>query len=374
VTGYTEATPCNFTDIYNADVAGGWGVFSRQGTNQFFSTAYLNIGDGSTTSWFADTYKQIGFDDGLFSANWLYAIRVRNAASFRFGELMNAAKKTTGKGCAMYIIEPAVYRNIEIIRGDNNANILLYNSFINGGTDHAANRTIGGHYPVTDHGVTIKIYNCLFNNVFPGWLSDGNADVSNLTVEHAHSGCVALAGAVDRFTINRAGSRYIRFRFAGATLKNVYGRDGQGVGLYAGLTSDNCYIINGDLDLWTVTWDPSPYPTIYRQYEFDLKVIDKDNAAINAATVKIWDKDSNLVVDTTTNASGDIATQTITRGYYNYANGDTLQEASPHLIKIEKAGYTTYEADFTLGDKTDWLIALQPAGILRNPPMTGGMV
>lgn len=113
---------------------------------------------------------------------------------------------------------------------------------------------------------------------------------------------------------------------------------------------------------------------MWDQYEFDLKVIDKDNVAINAATVKVWDKDSNLIVDTTTNASGVITTQTISRGYYNQANGNTLQEKSPHLIKIEKAGYTTYEADFTLDDKTNWLIALQPAGLLRNPPMTGGMV
>ena len=29
------------------------------------------------------------------------------------------------------------------------------------------------------------------------------------------------------------------------------------------------------------------------------------------------------------------------------------------IIKIEKAGYTTYEADFTLDAKKDWLVALQ---------------
>jgi hypothetical protein len=376
VTGYTEGTPCNCTDVYNADVAGAWGVFSRQGLNQFFSTAYLNVGDGSTTTWFADTYKQIGFDDGLFSAAWLHAIRVYNNATFRFGELMNATKKTTGKGCALYIEEPAVYRDIAVIRADSSATLLLYDSFINGGTDNAANRTVGGYYPVTDYGATVKIYNCIFNNAFPGWLSDGNLDLFNLTVEHSVNGCLGIAGSIDRFTMNRSKERYLHVRSAGSTIKNAYGRDGEGVGLYAGLTTTNCYVVNADLDLWTITWNPSPYPTIYRQYEFDLKVIDKDNTAINGATVKIWDKNSNLIVDTTTNASGVIATQTITRGTYTQATGNTLQEKSPHLIKIEKAGYTTYEADFTLDDKMDWLIALQVGGggLLRNPPMTGGMV
>ena len=142
-------------------------------------------------------------------------------------------------------------------------------------------------------------------------------------------------------------------------------------------SSVNFYVINTACK-WLVGFFNSASAVLYRQYEFDLKVIDKDNTPIQTATVKIWDKDSNLIVDTTTNASGVIAPQTITRGYYNQANGGTLQEASPHLIKIEKAGYTTYEADFTLDAKKGWLIALQTGaaggGLMRNPPMTGGMV
>jgi len=139
------------------------------------------------------------------------------------------------------------------------------------------------------------------------------------------------------------------------------------------ITNSN-YVINYDTDAWNIDWwGADGGGKIYRQYEFDLKVIDKDNIPINTATVKICDKDRNLIVETTTTASGVIATQSISRGYYDQANGDTLQEASPHLIKIEKAGYTTYEADFTLDAQKDWLIALQTT-ILRNPSMGGGMV
>jgi hypothetical protein len=355
VTGYTEGTPCNFTDIYNADVAGAWGVVTRQCTDQFCFDCKVVIGDGSTATWFKDSQKHVLWTD-LSVAEYDVGLRGRT----------NSHIET--EYCSFYVAQK-------------------WNAVTIGGTS-------GEYAP------DVKIDHCSFDAAYGAgvcairWITDGyiknsilkntmifqtGADIDNVT-EHLESSSAtiyalgALSGTLSDIKVLKTVRGVLLYGSTGSTMKGLYMRNAS--------TSDlnlwnnfNHYIINADFQssAWRLLYSASTSGTVYRQYELDLKVIDKDNVAINGATVKIWDKDSNLVVDTTTNVSGVIATQTITRGYYNKANGSTLQEASPHLIKIEKAGYTMYEADFTLGDKIDWLIALQTS-ILRNPSMGGGMV
>ena len=372
VTGYTEATPCNFTDIYNADVAGGWGKVTKQGAKHFFFQCYLAIGDGSTTTHFADKDAYIYFDE--LGGNWASYIKVYNHAHFTLGELVDASKKSTRRGCTIcHNATSNPKRIINILHGD--AVCKFYSSLIaNGGSYRGMAIYAEDSAAVPD----VTLYNC---SVLMAALSKVNNDIYNFTAtgdKTVDSTYVFLStsGLMDGVTIrNVTRPLYANYSYP-MTVKNMSLYDYTDIGIYA-LATD-IYFINCDIQFptWNFNNNNNQGGKIYRQYEFDLKVTDKDNVAIQTATVKIWDKDSNLIVDTTTDASGDIATQTITRGYYNQANGNTLQEASPHLIKIEKAGYTTYEADFTLDDKTDWLIALQAAGggLMRNPPMTGGMV
>ena len=360
VTAYTEGTPCNLTDVYNADVAGSWGVVTRQCTSQFCFDAGLKIGDGSTATWFADSNKQIKFTSGCPQE----IVEVTANGNFRLGEIVSG--KITKNGCSL-ISDKAT---VAYIRGDteNNgtAKINIYSCLLS---------SIGAERIFILYATLPKVYNCIFtrNTLFN---ICKQVDYYNVLIDNVNAGIRASTGTFDKITINGATFGALYVGNTDFNMSNVYGRNNTYVAYLYSDFDGNGYLINPDFDTWAFNWEVGSYGKVWRQYEFDLKVIDKDNVAINAATVKIWDKDSNLIVDTTTNASGVIATQTITRGYYNQANGDTLQEASPHLIKIEKADYTTYEADFTLGDKTDWLIALQAAGggLMRNPPLTGGMV
>lgn len=370
VTGYTEATPCNFTDIYNADVAGGWGKVTRQCTNQFCFAAGLKIGDGSTTTWFADGSKYIIFTvapitNAVYNPCSLYVV---GNANFRLGTLTDASKKTTKNGCVISF-ESGTSGRLSIA-GTANAKVELYSSYLSSPLIC---------YLWCRHGTSGHLFN-MYNSSISGM---DTLSIDSFTVDHFNNlhicngvaGTIGLRtlGTLDRITIydtvlGTLGSDSTW----GVTAKNIYARKNTYIFRAYNITVD-CTLINVDSDQWNLKWDGTSSAKVYRKYEFDLKVTDKNNTPIQTATVKIWDKDSNLVVDTTTDANGVIATQTITRGYYNQANGNTLQEASPHLIKIEKAGYPTYEADFTLEEKTDWLIALQTS-ILRNPSMGGGMV
>ena len=101
----------------------------------------------------------------------------------------------------------------------------------------------------------------------------------------------------------------------------------------------------------------------YREYTLDLKVINENGDTISGATVKIWDKNDNLVVDTTT-ANGIIPTQTLVHSDYQHTPGGgnydyTQTMHTPHTLQISKAGYQTYKKKFTLDEKIDWRIRLR---------------
>jgi len=354
--GYSEATPCNFTDIYNADVAGGWGVWTRQGTGQFFSQAHIEVGDGTTTTWLAEENKQLCFDTAVLTAHYQYLFRVRNSATMRLGALLNATEKTTGRGCAVCYEHSTI--TYYFIRGDDTATVLLYNSFLDGAVAFTGNIFLCGYHLNTNYTTTVKIYNCLFHRCFPAWLSGGNLDLYNLTVENCKNGLAAVAGTIDKLQINRSFQRNVQFRFAGCTVKNVTSKDTQSYSLWAGLTTDNCYLVNADLDDWTIWWEPSPYPTIYRQYEFDLKVVDSVGTGIDSAKVKIWDKDDIIVTNTTTDASGVLATQTLNYGYYNQAGGNTPVMQTPHEMRIYEYGKEMMSSKSSIEQVTDWALTM----------------
>jgi len=51
----------------------------------------------------------------------------------------------------------------------------------------------------------------------------------------------------------------------------------------------------------------------------------------------------------------------VSRGYYDQAHGNTLQDYGPHTLTITKAGYQTYVKKFVLSAKTSWEIKLAQA-------------
>jgi len=104
ITGYTAGTPCTFLDVYNADVAGGWGKVTKQCVNQYCLNAKLVIGDGSTTTWFVDSAQQILWNDALFTTV-IHMITIKTNATAIFGKLLSATDKTCYDGCAFICLE-----------------------------------------------------------------------------------------------------------------------------------------------------------------------------------------------------------------------------------------------------------------------------
>jgi len=105
------------------------------------------------------------------------------------------------------------------------------------------------------------------------------------------------------------------------------------------------------------------------QYTFDLKLLNEQGNPIENATVKIVDTEGSTVATITTDASGDIAQQTITykqytggtlksSGYHQYL-ADDVTTLTPHTVTISKSGYLTKKVKYTLTTKTTEIETLE---------------
>jgi hypothetical protein len=350
VTGCSSHTPCTFTDVYNADVAGGWGKVHLQGTTQFSFDCSLYIGDGTTATYFKDLNKEVYFNDDQKMCS-------RTNSTTTFGKKEDTICASSGvtifvsyktlKYNDWNFDGTAYFYDTKIIGFDNSAGaILTYERptiYISGTFEVISLKIemLRGFGPNNSNGIVrkLEITNC--GDVGAGF-NPSYSVYDDALVFKNNRGMIVTDSWTGSFQNIKACSNTALID----------------LGRYTG----NVYCVNFEVDSWVFTWYGATggTGTIYRQYTFDLKVTDKDQNAISGATVTVKDKDGNTVFSVTSNASGDIATQTVSRGYYDQTHGDTLQEYSPHTLTITKEGYQTYTGNLTLSQKTNRTIALQP--------------
>ena len=98
-----------------------------------------------------------------------------------------------------------------------------------------------------------------------------------------------------------------------------------------------------------------------------LKVIKANGDAIPEATVKMWDKNDNLVLDTTTDQNGEITKTDIKVVRTSWQSGSanssvsSYEEYGPFTLEIFKSGHYRYISKFDLTKKIDCPISLPPA-------------
>jgi hypothetical protein len=73
---------------------------------------------------------------------------------------------------------------------------------------------------------------------------------------------------------------------------------------------------------------------------------------------------STITPTTFTDANGNIPTRCVTRGYYDQAHGDVLQDYAPLLIIISKDGFMDYRDEMSIAMKTAYQISMN-----RTVPM-----
>jgi hypothetical protein len=362
-TGGTSGDPITFQNICDANDAGGWGVVDANGTSQFIFSCRLYIGDGGTVTYFTDYDKQIVFTDTSISASGQFWILSQTNATVTFGTLISATYKSTAYGIDFITLNSTYWGRICNTTG------LVY--FYGCSFSSLSSCLIRGG------GVNGRFWNCILRTTTSLESFSTGSDIFNLTAVGAQTATRFFTGVtMDR--IIGLGVTYGAYAYNpadGVTIRNLMLRGIVGFAVYieAASTVANCYLINPDFDAWNFRWLTAPYnATVYRQYTINVTVTNKDGNALSNATVSLVDKNGTSVFSVTTDTNGNIATQTVTRGTYSQATGDSLQDLSPHTLTISKTGYQSYVKKFTLTAQTVWEIKLakaQPILLDRGEPV-----
>lgn len=363
----------SFTDIYNADIAGSWGVVTRQCLNQFCFSCHIVIGDNTNVTKLEDTSKQIIFTNGIVSAGNINQIEIKTNSEMTLGSIISGY--ITTNGCSIISQETTLNRIHHMVYL-NKGKVYLYSCNLIAlcaiaPGQCAVSGLLTGSY--VDSTPVMKVFNTICSRV--QLESCTQADIYNVIITDSSYGYTSLSPTLTGLTSQKIDNEALQlYRMnSSLTMQNlkIEANDGSNR-IRADIMTGDAYLIDCEVDVWNFYWARSPYPLVYRQNSFDARAIDETETGILGAGVKIWDFGGVLVTDTTTNATGYISTQTLSFGYYSQPHGNTPTMKTPHTIEISKAGYQSYVTKFTVNKKLDWTLRLlktQPIQFCEGIPI-----
>lgn len=346
VTGYTEETPCTFDDIYDADVAGSWGVVHKVG-NCYKIDVRLLIGDGSTATYLATENEAVEF-----IANSVWTCYLQLQAYLRMGKLDTNSVATLGSTFIFndYQCTSAFYANVT------GATFKFYDSQVY----MIGNKLANG--PVYWRCATLDIKD------------------SKVVYESAQRFVIYTDATIDglklynnTFITNQSPTTpWKNIKFIGLTSNAFHPHFGSPVTLENVIIGDersrsfNNYHATCNLVNPTLNWDEITLTAIhsddywYVKFTLDVHVSDYNTGNnISGATVTLYDTDGAEVFSTTTDSNGEITQQEITYRYIYYNN--VTKTYSPHKLIVKKAGYQTEQDIFDMDEKKSLQISLQKA-------------
>lgn len=360
----------NFAALVAADTAGGWGVFTADasGTQIRSAATQIVIGDGTNACAFVDTGKEVLFDY-TGSGGPTYLIDVAANSSLVLGTLNDAATYDTCNGVDFILMSR--YGISDLANRVSSTSAYYYSCSFSAIPQPGWGGGIMRIQGSANAGTTanVRVWNCVFDNQATLYACNEYAEFYNVIVSKTSgtSGLNSLrSSTINRITIYRCDYSITNTGFGvTSTYRNILSLNATSAFLRQESNND-CYLVNPDVDSRTFTFTGTG--KVYWQYEFDLQT-----AA--GATVTLTDKDGNVVFSVVADeTSGEIDTQTVSRGYYAQSTGDTLQDYGPFTLTISKAGYLTYtHTGIVLDEKIDWRISLMSeADAAALFPSTGG--
>ena len=327
---------------------GQWGVSWNEGWHFRFNVHRIVIGDGSTTTWFTETYKTVTFPQ--MTGALPYRFTVKANAYFQLGRLTSEVDKATDRGVS---ISEEHTGTTFIFRAENGAKrFWIFGVKVVNVQGTACRSEIFN----VDSG---RIWNCDFVKNYFKPIS--NTDIYNSRIEGS-SYCFSeiTNTTMDRIELTKC----LRCLFKGGTMTNSIAKASTwSTIIFTSNGNPDAYLIDTDFDRWELEWYASTTPIAYRQYTFNLQVIDKDNNGIGNAKVILKDKDGNVIFTVWTSDlpadKGEIAEQIVTYGTYEQPTGNVLQSLSPHTLEIYSPDYQSHSMKFTMDEPIDWRIKLK---------------
>ena len=325
-------------------IQGQWGVVWKQKNKEFYLSCRLWIGDGSTSTFFKTMQEVIEWEYNIIPF-W-----IKENATFTVGEKITQRGIDRGRKGSTFIFNKDSWDWYDF-RTESGSTFRLYDF-------HATNIGTAGQVMTWFSGY-VEAIDCSFSNLY----AIRSAGDGSIWKHITSSGCREGFGFWVSATIEDIvafGNIYKSLYLSGhgheiwnpSFLDSLQVRDSGG-------TAPVSYI-NADPEI--TTWDNNTGIHSYLKYTFDLKVIDKDENPIKNASVKIWDKNNNLVTDVLTQDNGEIAQQKIMYKDIWYTTGNYV-DYNPFTVRVSHQGYSPREFEFTLNKKIDWTISLKRISI-----------
>jgi len=372
VSGGTFADPITIEDLYDADVAGGWGIVTKvSGRNYIIKASRITF---DTPETYLTFYESILTFYGFFDV-----ASGTNTRVLTFGYKHSTAD-TTYRGCYVNCQNPAqgghpffasspsqkFYVNVydTIIYGDNEnfggygtAYRINYQHFkFNGGCDIRDAQFLKNRYfAVTGaNNIVRRIRTQSQNENIWEWYPDSTSEITDVDAQtRGATRAIQNSGSnswkAKNITINSMG--YVsHFSYSGEF--SIVDTD------LTSLPNKMYWVYDNDSSI-------KDYKTV------NLSVRDEGNVAISGALIVCRDKDNNIVFSETTDANGDIDEQEVL--YAIHTSGATGQSGaaggyvtntvlySPFTITISKAGYETYYAKRNISEKITQTVTLKKA-------------
>lgn len=371
VVGANSSHPAEFLDLYNADVAGGWGQITQLGSHQWLILAKLMIGNGTTSgaTYFTDGDEQVWFDECI-TANYQYFINVTKNSVLTLGTLVNSTLKTAKRGCDIsFDARTGSTSYYGTIIGAPYGEVYLYSCtlrgvYVDGGTSW---------YQAILSNSSNKVYQCVFDAVTLDSLS-GNWDTNVLSGNSFYYvNNPAASSSINNMFIRGTTAPLRFFGGSSATIRNLEYVGTAAACVLWGSQNNDAYVIDSSLSNWLFTYTGTSSGKLYRQYSFDLYVLN------GALTDFVEDANVTLVHDGVvfgswlTNSTGQIDTETLTYGFYNQTGGNTMYGGTAWTLTISHPDWQTYTSTFYPYSKIEWSISMQDTSTTNNNLLLSGL-
>jgi hypothetical protein len=352
------ATP---EDLWDADQAGGWGVVSRQGLSaryQYYIAAQISLGVGGH-------FVCEELDVIINGGNKPPIVSTSSDSGMRFGAI--DANGDTYNGCSVTFVCTSTASLIEFPVGAANlsdaCDFEVYASTVDG-YFAGPNGLFGRFYRGDDQ--IVKIRDSTFQNMKFGMRLRGTAsfmkDVEFSNISGIFSPFTTygeLGGGISGILVRKSyQGAYFQSDFGDATVRNFAARNNTRTMNFRNVagSSGNYYSIDGNLETpLDIFWQfNNTVSKFFVQFSFN-KTYKKasDSSPLEGARVYIEDADGTQATNATTNASGVLAEQVLTKETYRYLDGDTPTALTPHVVKVRKYGYLFTEFSISVDAKIE---------------------
>jgi len=326
---------------------GMWGVIWNLGNGQYQLDARLVIGDGSTSTYFTETRKQIVFNG--ITSSWQDHIEIKANATLVFGTLNDADKRDTKDGCSLHF-------------GTGYSGYLRNN----GGTCYIYSSHLFSDVSYLYISNLTRFWNCVCHKGISILEVDDSYRITISDTIYGFRG-VKTGDVIEDVVIYDANDG---IRSPKAGVQNVKGYNLSGDLFAFDITNPNdswaldCYTDGSFVDITSSNFTG----TFYQQFTLVLKIRKGDGTPMSGAVVDLIDNSNNKVWDgLVTDANGDITANgedgspfdnAISYKSYYYSGGMQTETYGPWTLVVTKPGYEPYRGILDIDHKLDLEIVL----------------